>query len=107
VEGGVCKSIRCVDLGLQLEIGRFLKNVENGHRLGAVAFGTNVGIDAPTGDVSCDQNMPGLTLGFGYSSSDQTGASSNASNQIKFTSAQADVDVDGVPVLRSGRYIVS
>src|SRR5580658_7527127 len=95
VEGGVCKSVRCRDLGLQLEIGRFLKAAKNGNRLGAVGLGTNVGIHAPTGDVSCDQNMPGLSLGFGYTSAEQTGASWNASTQITFTSALADLDLDG------------
>lgn len=107
IEGGVCKSVRCLDLGLQLEVERFLKATQHGSRLGAVGLGTNVGIDAPTGDVCCDQNMPGLTLGFGDAFAEQTWAGLNISRQIRFTSAQADVDIDGAPVLRSGRYIIS
>jgi leucyl aminopeptidase (aminopeptidase T) len=107
IEGGVCKSVRCSDLGLQLEVERFLKATQYSSRLGAVGLGTNVGIDAPTGDVCCDQNMPGLTLGFGDAFAEQTWAGLNISRQIRFTSAQADVDIDGAPVLRSGRYIIS
>jgi leucyl aminopeptidase (aminopeptidase T) len=92
---------------LQLEVERFLKATQQSSRLGAVGLGTNVGIDAPTGDVCCDQNMPGLTLGFGDAFAEQTWAGLNISRQIRFTSAQADVDIDGAPVLRSGRYIIS
>jgi aminopeptidase len=107
VEGGVCRSVRCSDLALQFDVLRFLKAAQNGNRLGAVGLGTNVGIDAPTGDVSCDRNMPGLNLGFGYTLAEEPGAGGNVSPQITFTSAQADVDIDGAPVLRSGRYIIS
>jgi len=107
IDGGVCKGARCPDLGLQLEVERFLKAEPNGDRLGLVGLGTNVGIHAPIGDVSCDQNMPGLTLGFGSTFADQTGASWNARTQITFTCTEADVDLDGAPLLRRGRYMIS
>jgi leucyl aminopeptidase (aminopeptidase T) len=107
VEGGVSKGVRCPDLALQREVERFLKAEPNGDRVGAVGLGTNVGIHAPIGDVSCDQNMPGMTLSFGSTFPEYTGASWNARTQITFTCAQADVDLDGAPLLRGGRYIIS
>jgi hypothetical protein len=51
--------------------------------------------------------MPGLHLGLGSSFADQTGASWDARTQITFTCAHADVDLDGAPLLRRGRYIIS
>jgi leucyl aminopeptidase (aminopeptidase T) len=107
IEGSVCKGVRCPDLGLQIEVERFLKSDRNSDRLGAIGLGTNVGIYAPIGDVSCDQNMPGLTVGFGSTFADQTGASWDARTQLTFTAAQADVDLDGAPLLRRGRYIIT
>jgi aminopeptidase len=107
VEGGVFKGARCADVALQLEVERFLKAEHNGDRVGAIGLGTNVGIHDAIGDVSCDQNMPGLTLGFGSTFADQTGASWNARTQITFTCSQADVDLDGAPLVRRGRYILS
>jgi leucyl aminopeptidase (aminopeptidase T) len=86
-------------------VERFLKSDRNGERLGAIGLGTNVGIHAPIGDVSCDQNMPGLTLGLGSTFSEQTGASWDSRIQVTFTAAHADVDLDGAPLLRHGRYL--
>jgi len=106
-EGGQCKAVRCKDLGLQREVEQFIRADHNGDRMGAVGFGTNVGITAPIGDVSCDQNMPGMTIGLGSTFADQTGASWNSRTQVTFTCAQSDVDVDGAPLLRRGRYILT
>jgi aminopeptidase len=107
IVGGVCKTVRCLDLGLQREVFRFLRGEHNGDRVGTVSLGTNVGMDAAIGDVSCDQNMPGLHVGFGATFAEQTGASWNARSQITFTCANADVDLDGAALLRHGRYLIS
>ena len=107
IEGGHCKAVRCRDIGLQRELERFIKAELNGDRVGAVGFGTNVGITEPIGDVACDQNMPGMHIGLGSTFADQTGASWNSRSQITFTCAQADVDIDGAPLLRRGRYIIT
>jgi leucyl aminopeptidase (aminopeptidase T) len=107
IEGGTCKAVRCRDLALQREVERFIKAERNGDRVGAVGFGTNVGITEPIGDVSCDQNMPGMHVSLGSTFSDQTGASWDCRTQITFTSGYADVDLDGTPLLRHGRYIIT
>src|SRR5262249_23575050 len=107
IEGGVCKSVRCRDLSLQRDVERFIKAEHNGDRVGAMGFGTNVGITGPIGDVSCDQNMPGMHIGLGSTFAEQTGASWNARTQITFTCAQSDVDLDGTALLRHGRYIIT
>jgi aminopeptidase len=107
IEGGYCKAVRCKDLSLQREVERFIKAELNGDRVGAVGFGTNVGITAPIGDVGCDQNMPGMHIGLGSTFADQTGASWNSRTQVTFTCAQSDVDLDGTPLLRHGRYIIA
>jgi leucyl aminopeptidase (aminopeptidase T) len=105
IEGSVCKSVRCSDLSLQLAVERFLRSDSHSDRLGAVGLGTNVGINTAVGTVSCDQNMPGLTIGFGSTFREQTGASWDARTQITFAGSLADVDLDGAPLLRQGRYI--
>ncbi len=107
IEGGYCKAVRCRDLGLQREVERFIRSEHNADRVGSVGFGTNVGITAPIGDVSCDQNMPGMHIGFGSTFADQTGASWNSRAQITFTCSRGDVDIDGTPLLRQGRYIIA
>jgi leucyl aminopeptidase (aminopeptidase T) len=107
IEAGVCKTVRSPDRGLQRSIEEFLRREHNLDRVGLVILGTNVGIVRAVGEAVCDQNVPGLHLAFGCPISDQTGASWSTRTQLTVTGASADVDLDGVPLLRSGRYIVT
>lgn len=107
IEGGYCKTVRSNDRALQRDVERFMHAELYADRVGCISLGTNLGILAPIGDVSCDQNMPGLHIGFGSTFADQTGASWNARSQLTFTCALADVDLDGAPLLRHGRYMLS
>ncbi|HEX7663078.1 MAG TPA: hypothetical protein VF407_01135 [Polyangiaceae bacterium] len=106
IENGVCKGVRCNDLTLQRAIEEVLRRERDLDRVGLVLLGTNIGIARPTGEAVCDQNMPGLHLGFGATFPDQTGATWTSRGQLIATSASGDVDLDGAPLLRSGRYIV-
>jgi hypothetical protein len=78
----------------------------NLERVGLVMLGTNVGILAPVGEALCDQNLPGLHLSFGGTFPEMTGATWTAKSQLTMTCAASDVDLDGLPLLRSGRYMV-
>jgi leucyl aminopeptidase (aminopeptidase T) len=107
IEQSVCKSVRSADLGLQRDIEAHLRRERNGDRVGTVTLGTNVGLLAPTGELVCDLTLPGLHISFGDPLRDQTGASWTARTQLTMTAGDADVDLDGVPILRSGRYLVT
>ena len=65
IEGGVCKQVRSSDLSLQRSIEETLRRERELERVGVVILGTNVGIVNATGEIVCDQNMPGLHIGFG------------------------------------------
>ncbi len=107
IEAGACKSVKCTDLNLQWEVERFLRSEPNGDRVGTISLGTNVGLSAPIGDIMCDQNLPGLHVGFGSTYPEHTGASWNARTQVTMTCANADVDLDGAPLIRRGRYLIT
>ena len=107
IDGGFCRRILCSDRALQREIESFLAREHNLLRVGAITLGTNVGILAPTGELVADQNLPGLHITFGSSVPDQTGATWSTRGQLPMTAAAADVDLDGMPLLRSGRYMVT
>jgi aminopeptidase len=107
IEGGVCKSVRCGDLSLQRDVEHFLRSEINGDRVGTISIGTNVGMHTPIGDVLCDQNLPGLHVGFGSTFAEQTGATWDARIQVTMACANADVDLDGAALLRQGRYLVT
>jgi leucyl aminopeptidase (aminopeptidase T) len=107
IEQSICKSVRCDDRTLQREIEQHLRREHNGDRVGTVTVGTNVGLLSPTGEAICDLNLPGLHVAFGTTLPEQTGALWTSRAQLAMTGAGADVDLDGVPLLRSGRYLVS
>ena len=82
--------------------------LRSGHfydRVGMVSLGTNVGITEPIGEVICDQNAPGVHLSLGTTCASETLASWDADGQLVFTSWNQDVDLDGRPLIRSGRYL--
>jgi leucyl aminopeptidase (aminopeptidase T) len=106
IKGGVCRGVQCSDRSLAHGIEALLRAERNGDKVGMVVLGTNVGLRDPTGEIICDQNLPGLHLGFGATFPSQTGATWDSSSQLSFTACDADVDLDGGPLLRSGRYLV-
>jgi aminopeptidase len=106
IEGGLCKSVRSTDLTLQRSVEEFLRREHHLDRVGHITLGTNVGILQPIGELSCDQNLPGLHLCFGSTLSEHTGGTVATRSQLAMTCAGADVDLDGSALMRSGRYMV-
>jgi leucyl aminopeptidase (aminopeptidase T) len=107
IESGACRSVRCTDRALQRDVEVFLQREHNLLRVGAICLGTNVGVLSPTGEIVADQNLPGLHIVFGSSVPEQTGALWSTRAQLPMAAAMADVDLDGVPLLRAGRYMVT
>jgi leucyl aminopeptidase (aminopeptidase T) len=107
VEGSMCKSVRCIDRTIQREVETFLQREHNLTRIGGICLGTNVGILSPTGEIVADQNLPGLHVTFGSAAADQTGAKWSTRAQLPLAGAGGDVDLDGAPLLRAGRYMVT
>jgi leucyl aminopeptidase (aminopeptidase T) len=106
IRAGACKSVECADRALAQAVDGALHAESNGDRVGIVILGTNIGLREATGELMCDQNLPGLHLGFGATFPDQTGASWDSPTQISMTATRADVDLDGAPLLRQGRFLV-
>jgi leucyl aminopeptidase (aminopeptidase T) len=107
IEASVCRAVRCPDRGLQREIELHLKKEHNGDRVGCITVGTNVGLLQATGEAICDLNLPGLHIAFGTTLPDQTGAAWSSRQQLALAGGGSDIDLDGAPLLRSGRYLIS
>ena len=106
IKAGACRAVHCIDRGLATAVEGFLRAERNAVKVGMVVLGTNVGMREPTGEVVSDQNLPGLHLAFGATLADQTGASWDAPTQLSMAASQADVDLDGAPLVRQSRYLV-
>lgn len=78
---------------------------EHGRRIGQIGFGTNIGVVAATGNLLQDLKMPGFHLSLGHTAPEHTGAEHDSPVEVPLLIRRPDVDVDGTPVLRAGRYV--
>jgi len=107
IANGRVVSVDSVDGSLSARVTERMRRGTNLDRVGIVSFGTNVGINVPQDDIFTDQKRPGFHLSLGFTSPENTGATWNASSWIAFTALGSDVDIDGTPVMRSGRYLIA
>lgn len=106
IEDGVVKSFHCSDGNVHRGIEQFIAQDRYSGHIGTMILGTNVGLLSPIGELVCDQNLPGLHISLGSTFSDVTGASPTTTTQLSLTSSGGDVDLDGAPLIRAGRYMV-
>lgn len=105
IDAGYVRSVSCPDAGLEREVQRWLASGHHLDRVGIMILGTNIGMRDPVGEILCDQNLPGLHLGLGATFPERTGASWNTQGQLTLAAGYTDVDLDGSPLIRSGRYL--
>lgn len=105
-EGGVVRRMESQEDGLAQDLTRRLRVVPNSARAGLVVLGTNVGMYEATGDVLTDKTIPGVHIWLGRTLPDETGARWSSDAWVGLTSDACDVDLDDVPLIRQGRYIV-
>lgn len=103
---GVVRRVECSDVALQSAVEAFMRHDLYADYVGTVILGTNVGIAEPVGETLCDQNVPGLHMSLGSTFPEETAAPNRTRAQLTMTCAHADVDLDGVPLIRGGRYLV-
>jgi aminopeptidase len=106
IEDSVVRSFSCVESNVHRGIEGFLATDQFARRVGTVILGTNVGLLDPIGETVCDQNLPGLHISLGSTYAEATGAPFTTALYVSLTAAGGDVDLDGTPLLRAGRYMV-
>jgi hypothetical protein len=106
IEDSVVRNVSCNDSTVLRGIEAFVAQDRFSSHVGTVILGTNVGLLQPIGELVCDQNLPGLHISLGSTFPDATGAAPTTTAQLSLTSSAGDVDLDGAPLLRAGRYMV-
>lgn len=91
------------DPRLEADIRATLAFADNSNRIGLVAIGVNVGIDAATGDASVDQNLQGFHLGVGDPGGKSTNVGWKARTSFFACQAASRVVVDGDVVIDGGK----
>ena len=105
IRDGYVRDVQCPHGPLARDIQLWLRSGRFFDRVGMVSLGINIGISEPIGEVICDQNIPGLHVSLGTTCTEETQADWDADGQLVLTSWNQDVDLDGRPLIRSGRYL--
>lgn len=105
VEAGRAVRVDHPDAGLREGFWDHLERAANGTRIGEFAIGTNVGLAEPTGNLLQDEKLPGLHIAFGDPYGHLTGADWQSDVHVDVIPFEVDVDVDGEPLLRAGRFV--
>lgn len=105
VEGGAVKRVEGSDAGLARRIQVAMRSVPNLDRVALVSLGTNEAMREPVGEIFVDQTLPSFHVSLGLTFPERTGASWTCERWIGFTATGSDVDVDGSPLMRAGRYV--
>ena len=105
IEAGRVRRVECRDIAVKRYVESFLADAQGHDRVGLVSLGANLGILSPLGEIVHDENMPGLHVALGEPFPARTGATWTSHGQLAFASGGADVDLDGEPLIRRGRYV--
>ncbi|MCC6556070.1 MAG: hypothetical protein IT372_24175 [Polyangiaceae bacterium] len=105
IEGGRVRRVECRDLAVKRYVEAFLGDGQGHDRIGLISIGANLGIRSPIGEIVHDENMPGLHIALGEPFPARTGATWTSHGQLAFASGGSDVDLDGEPLIRRGRYV--
>lgn len=106
IVGSVIQKLTSPDPLVEAEANALIKSEEKLDHVGHVVIGANPGLSAPMGEAMIDACVPGLQLVFGWTNQRVTGASWTTVASFVVNGGTGDLDVDGVPLLRSGRYIL-
>lgn len=82
-----------------------LDTYENGRQVGQIGFGTNTGILTAVGTLLQDLKKPDFHVTLGHTAPEHTGASWTCDVEVPLLMRRADVDFEGTPILRAGRFV--
>lgn len=105
IQNGTCRSVRCPDPSLARAIEQHLASEPMLNQVGLAIVGTNRGLSSPMGELLHDQCVPGVHLTFGFTQASVTGATWCSRGILTVTAGRADVDLDGVALIRGGRLL--
>ena len=105
IDHSVVRFVECSEAAIQRHVERFVSGGNGCEKVGLLGLGANVGIPQALGELHYDVNMPGVHLSLGETFPLETGATWRARAQLGFAMANADVDLDGAPLIRRGRFV--
>lgn len=104
VADGRAVALQHPDEAVARPLWAWLREHENGLRVGELAIGTNSACTSLSGNLLFDENVPGVHIAFGHPFPEWTGADYRSVVHVDVVVARPDVVVDGVALLRAGSH---
>lgn len=92
--------------GLQEELTAYLAQHENSNRVGEYAIGTNISLEALSGNLLQDEKIPGVHIAFGYPYPAETGADWTCPSHVDVVATRSTIKVDNQYLMRDGRFVL-
>ncbi len=105
VENSQVRQVRCADRTLSSHVEGFINGGQDNDKVGIINLGANTSLRNPIGNILHDEHIPGIHLSLGHTFPKFTGAFRSGVGQLAMAGADADVDLDGTPLIRRGRYV--
>ncbi len=105
IEDSRARKAECPVPGVAAEVWTYIHSNENADRVGEFAIGTNTALTGLVGNLLQDEKIPGVHLAFGNPYPEDTGAAWTAATHLDIVSAGGDIELDGAPLLRAGRFV--
>jgi aminopeptidase len=91
---------------LEADFWRYTHTDGNSDRVGEFAIGTNIGVKSIIGQILQDEKYPGVHMAFGDPYGSHTGAEWTSRTHIDVVGQDFDIEVDGTPIMRRGRFLI-
>jgi aminopeptidase len=106
VKQGYITEVSSENTSLAQEVKAYLFSTPNGNRVGEFAIGTLTSLKRLTGNLLQDEKMPGLHVAFGNPYPEFTGADWNAKIHVDVIPSRCTIEVDGLNIMRDGKFII-
>jgi aminopeptidase len=104
IAGGRLQAATCVRADLEREFWDYCHTDAGSDRVGELAFGTNIALDAMIGVLLQDEKVPGVHIAFGDPYGSQTGAAWKSRTHVDVLTRSCDVWIDDEQIIEGGRY---
>ena len=107
IENSRIVSTKCDHEEALADFNAYTTTDENSNRVGEFALGTNTAVTELIGNMLQDEKIPGVHIAFGHPYSRYTGATWKSTTHIDVVGRRFDVEIDGTPIMRDGKYLTN
>jgi leucyl aminopeptidase (aminopeptidase T) len=104
LSGGRLIDVTCSNRKLQRELTLFTRSSKNGDRVGEIGFGTNPFLEFIVGQITNNEDVPGVHIAMGDPFPDKTGAEWSSGVRVPLVGAEMSITAGDRVVMEEGTF---